>query len=104
MSWVAEQGGTLLGQAFCRREGSRLGIFRMWVAPEGRGQGVGRALLDAAESWGRDQGSTTAYLSVTEGNSPAQRLYRRAGYTEAGADEPLREGSPLTCVELSKEL
>ena len=102
--WVAEQDGTVVGQAVSRRDGSRLGIFGMWAAPEARGRGVGRALLDAAESWGRGQGSTTAYLSVTEGNSPAQRLYRRAGYVATGADEPLKDGSALTCLELSKEL
>jgi ribosomal protein S18 acetylase RimI-like enzyme len=104
VSWVAEQDGTVVAQAFIRRDSSRLGIFGMWVAPEARRQGIGRALLDAAESWGRSQGSTAEYLSVTERNSAAQHLYRRAGYIATGADEPLREGSALTCAELAKEL
>jgi GNAT superfamily N-acetyltransferase len=76
----------------------------MWVAPAARRRGIGRALLDAAESWGRNEGCITAYLWVTEGNSAAQRLYGRASYVATGVDEPLKERSALTCLELSKEL
>ena len=76
----------------------------MWVDPEARGRGVGRALLEAAEAWGRDRGCTAASLSVTAGNSPAERLYRQAGYEPTGESEPLRDGSTLSCVRMAKQL
>lgn len=105
-TWVAEVDGVPAGQAFSQvgEDRSTLGIGAMWVAPEARGQRVGRALLEAAEAWGRDRGCTAASLSVAEGNSPAGELYRGAGYEPTGFAEALREGSPLQCVRLAKEL
>lgn len=105
-TWVAELDGAPVGQAFSRvkEDRSTLGIGAMWVAPEARGRGVGRALLDAAEAWGKARGCTNVSLSVTEGNSSAERLYRAAGYEPTGSTESLRDGSPLQCVELAKGL
>lgn len=105
-SWLAEVDGAEVGVAFSRvrEDGTTLGISAMWVAPEARGLGVGRALLDAAEDWGRQRGCAAASLSVTAGNSAAEELYRSAGYEPTGECEPLREGSSLECVQLAKEL
>ena len=105
-SWVAEVNGLAVGQAFSRLtdDGSTVHISAMWVAPEVRGQGVGRALLVAAEAWGRDRGVARGYLAVTEGNSAAERLYTRAGYEPTGDREPLREDSDLECVWMAKPL
>ena len=106
VSWIAIANDAHVGQAFSRIEEDEaaLGIFGMWVAPEVRGTGVGKGLLEAAESWGRQRGCTTAVLSVTEGNAAAESLYRAAGYRPTGGSEPLRDGSPLKCAELAKEL
>jgi RimJ/RimL family protein N-acetyltransferase len=105
VTWVAEAEGVPVGQAFSRiRDDGVLRIGGMWVAPEGRGNGFGWALLAAAEDWGRSRGSTVVSLQVTDGNSAAQRLHTAAGYQPTGACEPLRAGSPLECVELEKRL
>lgn len=57
----------------------------MYAAPQVRGQGAGRQLLDAAlrqaRSWA---GVEQVTLSVTAGNEAAVRLYRSAGFLEAG--------------------
>jgi GNAT superfamily N-acetyltransferase len=102
--WIAELDGVPAGQAFSRMDGNSVHIGAMWVAPEARGRGIGRALLEATEDWGRKRGSTRALLSVTAGNSPAEQLYRASGYERTGGVEPLRDGSVLRCVELAKEL
>jgi ribosomal protein S18 acetylase RimI-like enzyme len=68
-------------------------IFQMWVAPEARGRGVGDALLQAAIHWARQYGARFAKLGVTCGDTPAVRLYQRAGFVEFGAREPIRAGS-----------
>ena len=44
------------------------------------GQGVGRALLDAAASWARMHGHRRLTLNVFEGNVRARRLYEHAGF------------------------
>jgi ribosomal protein S18 acetylase RimI-like enzyme len=51
------------------------------VTSTAEGKGVGRALMDHAESWARARGHRSITLSVFEGNRRAQKLYERAGYT-----------------------
>ncbi len=50
------------------------------VAAEAEGTGVGRALLDAAETWTRERGYQFLTLNVFEKNAAARRLYERAGF------------------------
>jgi len=70
-------------------------IFQMWVAPEVRGRGLGGALLSAAINWAKQHRARFAKLGVTCGDTPAVRMYRRAGFCEIGAKEPIREGSDV---------
>lgn len=70
-------------------------LFQMWVAPECRGRGAGRLLLDRAVQWARSLGASSLCLGVTCADTPALRLYTKAGFAVTGAPEPLREGSPL---------
>lgn len=53
----------------------------LYVAPEVEGQGVGSALLKAAEAFARSQGSVALRLSTTVDNHRAQALYDRLGWT-----------------------
>lgn len=56
------------------------------VAGEAEGQGVGRVLLEAAETWAREQGLPMLTLNVFAGNARARAVYERLGY----APETLR--------------
>jgi GNAT superfamily N-acetyltransferase len=53
---------------------------RMYVIPEARGAGVGRALLGALEARARALGFHTARLDTGAAQTVAQRLYLSAGY------------------------
>lgn len=55
-------------------------ISDLYVAPPGRGQGIGAALLNAAEAHFRALGLATVRLTFLYNNGSAQRLYDRAGY------------------------
>nr|WP_202891782.1 GNAT family N-acetyltransferase [Kribbella shirazensis] len=57
-------------------------LVSMWVAPSGRGKGIGNALMTAVEDWARGIGATTLKLSVVDGNDPAHNLYLRNGYAD----------------------
>jgi GNAT superfamily N-acetyltransferase len=50
------------------------------VAREAEGQGVGRALLAAAEEWGRQQGFRRLTLAVFADNVRAKEFYLRQGW------------------------
>jgi GNAT superfamily N-acetyltransferase len=43
------------------------------------GTGVGRALMAAAEAWGRSRGLTLLTLNVFDANARARRFYEQAG-------------------------
>ncbi len=69
-------------------------VVSMWVAPEARGRGIGRMILDDVLSAVAPENRVV--LWVADGNPAARRLYERAGFTDTGEREPLRPGSPLT--------
>jgi GNAT superfamily N-acetyltransferase len=55
-------------------------IKRMYVLPEARGRGLGRALLAALEDLARDLGYVVARLDTGPKQPAAQAMYERAGY------------------------
>ena len=56
----------------------------LMVAHEARRQGIGRALLDAAVGWGRENGIRKLELHVFPWNEPALRLYESYGFEREG--------------------
>ena len=83
---VAESDGRPSGFVFLEHvtdyfSGDRHGHLGMIaVAESAEGQGVGAALLSAAEDWARTNGYARITLNVFEGNERARRIYERAGY------------------------
>ncbi|TDC37408.1 GNAT family N-acetyltransferase [Micromonospora sp. 15K316] len=59
-------------------------LISMYVAPAGRGRGVGDHLLRAVEQWARQVGAETLRLAVVEGNTNASALYLRNGFHDTG--------------------
>lgn len=95
---VAELDGELVGLAWARideHDPSLVHVHQVWVAPHGRGHGAGSALVDAVCTWARSAGAEQVELCVTCGNSPARRLYERAGFIPVGDPQALRVEGPL---------
>lgn len=76
----------------------------MWVDPEARGRGAGRALLGAVVAWARAGGLGTLELWVTEGNSPAASLYRASGFRDTGRRDVLPSNPALRTVQMARPL
>ena len=55
-------------------------IKRMWVAPEARGLGIARRLLEALEDQARGAGMKRLVLDTNRSLAEAQAMYRKAGY------------------------
>jgi len=70
-------------------------LFQMWVAPEARGLGIGRWLVESVIDWAKSNGARSLELAVTVGNTGARRLYESAGFEPVGDPVPLRPGSDL---------
>jgi len=61
-------------------------VHDLTVVSARRGQGVGRALLEAVEREARLRGACKVTLEVLEGNAPARRAYERAGFRPYALD------------------
>lgn len=70
--------------------GAATELKRMWVAPEARGLGIGRRLLQELERHARDAGAQVVRLETNRALAEAIALYRSAGYREVAAfnEEP----------------
>ncbi len=80
---IARLNGRAIGCAALKPiDASTSEIKRMWVAPEARGLGVARRLLEAIENQARQSGVTRVVLDTNKALTQAQALYRKAGYRE----------------------
>ena len=59
-------------------------IANIAVAPDQRGRGVGRALLDAALGEAGARGISAVFLEVRDSNQRARELYASRGFEEVG--------------------
>ncbi len=90
-AWIAEEDGRMAGFAVVewaqRKSGVTAYIQTIEVAPEARGRGVGRQLLERIEDSARAAGAGLIWLHVEAANEGAIRLYERQGYDCAGRQE-----------------
>ena len=89
--FVAEQVGSIVGfAAFTHRHWNRrTELWHLYVAPHLRGQGVGRALVEAAVAAARDADMRCVWLETSNLAYPAIQFYRRVGFALCGLDVSL---------------
>lgn len=74
-------GFTQLYPTFCSLEASPIFVlYDLYVAPESRARGVGRALMTKAEEFGRAQGAIRLDLTTQKTNVKAQSVYESLGW------------------------
>jgi len=85
--WVAEdERGAFLGYLLLGEGGGFLTpephgfIFDVWVAPEHRGKGIGKYLVQWAADWAKGKGFRKIKLEVSEGNVRARHVYESLGF------------------------
>jgi ribosomal protein S18 acetylase RimI-like enzyme len=65
-------------------------LEELYVVPERRGHGLGRALLDAAMEYARERGAARIDLGTSEDDTAARALYESVRFTnlEGGPEGP----------------
>ena len=80
----AGRGRRIVGFIVSRRAADEAEILSVAVARAARGRGLARALLDLHLRRLAGFGLRAVFLEVDEDNTPARRLYARAGFQEVG--------------------
>lgn len=75
-------------------------ILTLAVTPAARGQGLGRALLQAAINKAREMGATTMFLEVGADNPAARALYASLGFTKVGDRKGYYQGRDALVLRL----
>jgi ribosomal-protein-alanine N-acetyltransferase len=83
----AVSGRALAGFILSRMVMDEAEILSVAVAPRSRSRGLARRLLDLHLRRLAGLGTRSVFLEVEEGNEPALRLYRRAGFRQVGRRE-----------------
>jgi [ribosomal protein S18]-alanine N-acetyltransferase len=103
--FIAESEGNLLGFTLGQVVGGICELESIVVAPELRGQGMGRALFAALIAWAQICGASRLELEVRASNDRAIALYRsmgmcreglRNGYYQAPEEDAVLMGTPLS--------
>lgn len=105
--FVAVDDGRSLGMAggFFVDAGREVAMmWGMWVDPQARRGGFGRALVEAVAAWAREAGAHRLRLAVTdcEASRPAAALYRELDFVDTGEREPLEWNPSLITRVLSR--
>lgn len=74
----------MVGAYVANDEPNVVNLCALWVAPEARQQGVGKALVDQAIHWARQVDARKIRLWVNRENVGATQFYHRCGFQETG--------------------
>lgn len=105
--FVAEENGRWYGMAggFVRPEDPEtVQLVSMWVDPARRRAGLGTSLVETVVQWARGRAARRIQLWVTDTNSGAKSLYRRAGFMETDRVQPLPSAPALREVLMMRAL
>ena len=80
---VGRADGAIVATAMVGHDGHRGWVYYVAVDPDLQKNGLGRAIMDAAEQWLRTAGLPKLQLLVRRENSKAGAFYQSIGYEEA---------------------
>lgn len=74
--------GPIVGSVMVEYDGHRGWLYYVASAPDRRGQGIGKAVVEAAERWLRDRQVPKAHRMVRPTNRSVIGFYQRLGYDD----------------------
>jgi ribosomal-protein-alanine N-acetyltransferase len=88
------------GFVLARAAGGEAEILTLAVAPQARGKGLGRGLLQAAITRARELGAQAMFLEVGADNPAALALYAGLGFAKAGMRKGYYNGRDALVLRL----
>lgn len=100
---IAVDGGEPVGLATLRLEtwNRRANLHHLYLAPAARGQGLGRALVEAAASAAAALGARCLWVETQTINAGAIRFYERVGFVWCGLDVSLYDPNAVGDEEVA---
>ncbi len=83
-SWVAVDGGHIVGYVVVDRVGTAAHIEQVSVVPEAQGQGIGRTLIDRVREWAAENGLRALTLTSFRDVAWNAPLYAHLGFRILG--------------------
>ncbi len=80
---AVDDAGEITGSVMVGHDGHRGWLYYVAARPTSRGEGVGRRMVQAAESWLDQRGVVKAQLLVRENNIKVVSFYERLGFEVA---------------------
>jgi ribosomal-protein-alanine N-acetyltransferase len=90
--FVADNDGMIAGYVCLMSLFEEAQILNITVAPDRRGRGIARMLMDHAIQVAREKGAEVLALEVRASNIPAITLYERCGFARTGIRSKYYEG------------
>lgn len=78
--WFAERDGAAIGCAAMVDRGDTGQLRWVVLAPEGRGLGLGRAMVERALDYARARGYSRVFLETTDGLDASMAIYKKLGF------------------------
>jgi len=91
--FLREEGAGMVG-CFVADDPETVFLVAMWVAPELRGTGTARDLVQHVVDWAREHRAARVCLSVELSNDRAARLYEKCGFVETRDPPPFPYDPP----------
>ena len=82
------------------KQGEYLSLHVLAVGPDCYQKGVGSFMVDGCVRVARQKGYKALRLDIVPTNTPAQRLYRKMGFTYAGTADLKRPTAPIPLFDL----
>jgi GNAT superfamily N-acetyltransferase len=98
-AWVAEADGEVAGYALADMYDGTAHVEQVTIYPRFARRGIGGALLDTVERWGRERGSTALTLLTFRDVAWNGPYYRRLGFVDVPDDQLAPELAALRAHE-----
>jgi GNAT superfamily N-acetyltransferase len=104
VAFAAIADGRWVGMARGHLEAPIAHLIAVYVTPEWRRRGVGRAVSMAVVGWARERRASTVVLSVSDWNDGARRVYESIGFAPTGVTKSLPWNPSVMESEMRLEL